>query len=50
MNSNDKLMFFMHFLKVCTGNGDHFILLMKTGNALKERMLSQTITNAFEKC
>ena len=50
MNSNEKLMNFMHTHKSCTHNGDHFIFLIKTGNANEVRMLSQTIINTFKKC
>ena len=49
MNINDKLMCYVYFHNSCTHNGDH-LLLIKAGNACKQRMLPQTITNIFLKC
>ena len=50
MNSNKKFMFFVLLLKSCSRNCDDLILLIKTGNAHLERMLSSTIINTFKKC
>ena len=40
---------FMHFHNSCTHSSDHPILLVKAGKAHKERMVLQTIINAFKK-
>ena len=48
MNTNQKLVNFMHFHNLCTPNNDHFILLIKTGNAREERILPQTTINTFK--
>ena len=50
MNSNKKLIVFMHFHNSCARNDGHFTLLIKTGIAHKERTLSQAIRNSFKKC
>ena len=42
------LMNFMHFHNSCTRNCDHRILLIKTANAHKQRMLPQIIINTCE--
>ena len=42
-------MFFVHIYNSCTGNGDSLYLLIKTGNALKQRILSQITTNTRKK-
>ena len=49
VNSSEKSIFFMHFCKSCTHNGDRLILLIKTGNAYKEKM-SRAIVNTFKNC
>ena len=38
----------MHIHNSCTRNGYHLNLLIKTGNARKERMLPQTISNTLK--
>ena len=38
----------MHFRNSFTRNSNHLIFLIKAGNALEERMLSQTIINTFK--
>ena len=48
MNSNEKLMNFTHFYNSCTRNGDLFILLIKTGNTLKQRILPQLSLTLFK--
>ena len=40
---------FIHFHNSCTRNGDHLILLIKSANVHKGRMLSQSIINTFKK-
>ena len=51
MNSNEMFINFMYyFCNFPTRNGDHLILLIKTGNAHEERILPQTIINVFKKC
>ena len=50
MASNEKSMNFTHFHNSCLCNVNHLVLLIKTGNAYKERMLPQTITNIYKKC
>ena len=39
---------YMRFHHSCTRNCDHHILLINTGNAHKERTLSQVIIHTFE--
>ena len=41
--------FFIYFCNSSTRNGDHLILLVKTGNSHKARMLSQTTITIFLK-
>ena len=50
MTSNKKFMFFVNLHKSCSRNGDNLILLIKIGNAHKERSLSLTINNTSKKC
>ena len=40
INSNDKLIMFMHFHNFCTCYGDHVILLIKTNNAHKKDIVT----------
>ena len=42
-------MFFVHLHKLCSHDDDNLILLIKSGNVHKERMLSPTIINTFKK-
>ena len=47
MNRKEEIVFFMHIHNSCTRNGDHPTPLIKTGNAHKNGMLSQTIIHTF---
>ena len=44
------LMNFMHLCNFHARNGDHLILLIKTGNAHEEKMLPQTVISIYKKC
>ena len=50
MNRNDKIVFLMYNHNSCACNGDCLILLTKTGNIHKERILPQTTIDTSEKC
>ena len=49
VSNSEKLILFIYFHDSSTSNGDHLILLIKTGNFHKERMLSQTTIITFLK-
>ena len=49
-DNNEKIIFFIYFHNSCIRNGEHLILLIKTGNVHKEIMLSHAIINTFKKC
>ena len=48
MNSNERLMNFMHLHNSCTRNGHYFIPSNKTGTVHNERMLPHTVINTFK--
>ena len=39
-----------YFHNSCTGHGDHLILLIKSDNVHKQRMLLQAVITTFKKC
>ena len=39
----------MHIHNCCANDGEYLILLIKTGNAHKQRIMLQTIINTFKK-